>query len=175
MDLMELMGVSWAWAPSDRFTAAVSCRSFCRVPEPCALTSPHQPGPGRAAPGLLQRAVDGPGHLQPLTGQTRHVVGVAEGGVAADLAEDLRAPGPGVLVLLEDEHRRALAHDEPVAAGVEGPGGVLGVVVVRRRRLDGVEARHGDRRYGGVGRPRDAHVGAALGDGVEAVADRVEP
>src|SRR5690606_18471988 len=50
-----------------------------------------------------------------------------------------------------------------------------GVVVVRRRRLDGVEARHGDRRYGGVGRPRDAHVGAALGDGVEAVADRVEP
>ena len=38
MDLIELIGVSYACAPSDRLTAAVSCRSFCLVPEPCALT-----------------------------------------------------------------------------------------------------------------------------------------
>ncbi|CAM5567635.1 hypothetical protein SGLAM104S_09778 [Streptomyces glaucescens] len=48
------------------------------------------------------------------------------------------------------------------------------VVVVRRRRLDGVEARHGDRRDRRVRRPGDADVGPAVLDGVEGVAHRVE-
>ncbi|KUL54469.1 hypothetical protein ADL22_03160 [Streptomyces sp. NRRL F-4489] len=38
MDLMELMGTAWACGPRARLNAAVSWRSCCRVPEPCALT-----------------------------------------------------------------------------------------------------------------------------------------
>ena len=37
IDLIELTGVRYAWSPRLRLNAAVSCRSFCLVPEPCAL------------------------------------------------------------------------------------------------------------------------------------------
>src|SRR5919202_152921 len=47
------------------------------------------------------------------------VEGVVRGPVAGDAAEDLRAAGLGVLGAFEHEHRRALAHDEAVAARVE--------------------------------------------------------
>ncbi len=38
IDLIELTGVRYACWPRADLNAAVSCRSFCRVPEPCALT-----------------------------------------------------------------------------------------------------------------------------------------
>ena len=39
----------------------------------------------------------------------------------SDLAQDRGPAGEGVLPLLEHQHRRALAHDEPVAVDVERP------------------------------------------------------
>ena len=47
----------------------------------------------------------------------------------------LRAAGAGVLLGLEDDDRRALAHDEAVAVDVVGARGVRGVVVALRERL----------------------------------------
>ena len=52
----------------------------------------------------------------------------------------------------------------PSRSGVEGPGGVGGVVVVRGGGLDRVEAGHGDRGDRRVRGAGDAHVGPALLD-----------
>ena len=79
------------------------------------------------------------------------------------------------LHLLEHEHRAALAHHEAVAVAVEGPRGVLGVVVALRGRLDRVEAGHRDRRDRRLRGAGDHHVGLAVLDHLVRVADRVDP
>src|SRR2546422_6176144 len=49
--------------------------------------------------------------------------------------------GERARTLLEHEHRRPLAHHEPVARGVERPRGVRGVVVAGAHRPDHTECR----------------------------------
>jgi hypothetical protein len=73
------------------------------------------------------------------------VIGVARQAIAQHLGIDLRAARLGVLVFLQHDDARALAHDEAVAVGVIGAAGGLGVVgALGRQRLAGVEP--GDRR-----------------------------
>src|SRR5690606_15291841 len=59
--------------------------------------------------------------------------------------------------------------------GVEGAGGVFGVVVVGAGGLDRVEAGGRDRRQRGVGGPGDHDVRVAVLDQPHAVAHGVEP
>src|SRR5258708_6631641 len=53
----------------------------------------------------------------------RNVVGVAVGGVTADLCDDLRAALDCGVALLEDKRRRSLRHHESIALLVEGTAG----------------------------------------------------
>ncbi len=57
------------------------------------------------------------------------VVGVARQAVADDFGVDLRAARLGVLVFLEHDHARALAHHEAVAVLVVGAAGAGRLVV----------------------------------------------
>ena len=59
----------------------------------------------------------------------RHVIGVARQAVADHLGVDLRAARLGVLIFLEHDDARALAHDEAVAVLVIGAAGLFGLVV----------------------------------------------
>ena len=57
------------------------------------------------------------------------VIGVARQAVADHLGIDFRAARLGVLIFLEHDDARALAHDEAVAVLVVGAAGLLGLVV----------------------------------------------
>src|SRR5690606_22159016 len=67
------------------------------------------------------------------------VVGVGGHAAAYQLGVDLGAAGLGVLLGLEDQHGRALAHDEAVAVDGIGARGGGRVVVATRQRLHGGE------------------------------------
>ena len=73
-------------------------------------------GQAHAAHGALARGSD-------------HVIAVGIGGVADDLAIDLRPAGLGALHLLQDQHARAAGDDEAVAGLVIGAAGDGGAVV----------------------------------------------
>ena len=64
--------------------------------------------------------------------------------VPRHLGVDLGAAGLRVLQLLEHEHGARLAHDEAVAAGVEGAGRMLGIVVSLRESAHRGEAGDAD-------------------------------
>jgi hypothetical protein len=68
IDLIELIGVRRACSPRLRLTAAVSCRSFCLVLEPCALTYPTSsaPTPARASAVVMDRAISTPSVVSPV-------------------------------------------------------------------------------------------------------------
>ena len=79
------------------------------------------PDVARLETGVVERephARDRPGTARRGRGD---VVGVGVARRPEDLAEDRRPARLGVLPLLQHEHRRALAHDEAVAVGVERP------------------------------------------------------
>ena len=106
-------------------------------------------------------------------GGLRDVVGVADGGVAADLGEDLRPARLRVVGAFQHEDAGAFAHDEPIAFGVEGPGGGGGQLVACRERASSGEAGHGhlaDRRFGAAG---EHDVGVAAADRFGGEAERV--
>ncbi len=103
------------------------------------------------------------------------MVRVAAAGEAGDLAVDVRAARQRALQLLQDQHRAALAHHEPVAVAVERARGVLRVVVAGGGGLDRVEAGHRDRGDRRLRRAGDDDVGLAVLDQVVGVADRVDP
>ncbi len=60
------------------------------------------------------------------------VIGVAVGGIAANLGEDVCAARDRGLALLEDECGGALCHHESVAQLVEGAARFLGLIVAGR-------------------------------------------
>ena len=62
--------------------------------------------------------------------------------VSEELGVDPRAARAGVLQLLENEDRGALAHHEAVARPVERPRGPAGVVVAARQRSHRAEPGH---------------------------------
>ena len=102
------------------------------------------------------------------------VIGVARQAVADDLGIDLRAARLGVLIFLEHDDARALAHDEAVAVLVVGAAGLLGPVVeahVERARLgEAGDAERIDRRFGTAG---EHDVGVVVLDHPRRVADRM--
>jgi hypothetical protein len=57
------------------------------------------------------------------------VEGVIGGPVAGDLSVDACASGDGVVPAFEHEHAGALAHDEAIAAAIEGSARELGIVL----------------------------------------------
>ena len=77
------------------------------------------------------------------------------GGLAASphVAQNLRAPSPGVIGILQDERGRALRHDEAIAVLREGPGGAGGRIVLGRQRR---QKRETDDRFF-LDRPIGAH------------------
>ena len=115
------------------------------------------------------------GHFRTVGTQAGHVVRVAAVRVARDLAVDVRAARLRGVELLEDEDRGALPHHEAVAVAVERAGGVLGVVVPPRGRLDRVEAGHRDRRDPRLGGAGDDDVRLSVLDQLVPVADAVDP
>ncbi len=102
------------------------------------------------------------------------VIGVARQAVADHLGIDLRAARLGVLIFLEHDHARALAHDEAVAVPVVGPAGFLRLVVeigAERARLgEAGDADRADRRFGAAG---EHDVGIVRRDHPRRVADRM--
>ena len=68
--------------------------------------------------------------------------GVAGHAVADHLRVDVGAALEGVSKLLQHQHPAALAHHETVAAGVERPAGLLGLVVAGGECPQGREGRH---------------------------------
>ena len=82
----------------------------------------------------------------------------------------------GDLGRLEDEQRRALAHDEPVAAAVERPRGRAGVVVgPGRQRPDDVERPERQRAQRDLDAARDRGVDPALAQVAHRLAERDRP
>ena len=96
------------------------------------------------------------------------VEGVVGGAVARDAREDRRPASLRVLLALEHEHARALAHDEAVALRVEG----LGDALARQRAhaLEGGDAQPGE---GGLGASGDDGVDLAAHDHPGGLADGV--
>ena len=104
----------------------------------------------------------------------RDVVGVAGGAVPGELGVDLRAARLRVLLGLEDQHRRALAHHESVAVGVERTARLLrSVVEVGGKRLLLHEAAYGELHYDRLAATGHDDVGTAGADEVERKAERV--
>ena len=68
--------------------------------------------------------------------------GVARHAVAHDFRQDGSAAPQGKAQFLQDEDARALADDEAVAVAVEGPAGLLRLVVARGKRAHGSEPAH---------------------------------
>ena len=92
---------------------------------------------------------------------------------AGQLGVDVGAAGLGVLELLEHQAAGALADHEAVAAGVERPRGVRGIVVARAESAGGGEAGHADRADGRLAAAGEHHVGVAAADDAGGVADGV--
>src|SRR5690606_35718936 len=102
-----------------------------------------------------------------------HVVRVAAHAEADQLAVDARTARLGLVVVLEHEDARAVAHDEAVAALVPGPRGLLRLVVAGRQRLHRAEAAQRGRRGRVLGAAGDHRVGLAVLDHAHRQADVV--
>src|SRR5439155_20341914 len=85
-------------------------------------------------PGVLEGDGPRPTGFASVGPRLDHVVGVRCGAVAHELGIRLGTAGASDLLGLEYEQGRALAHDEPVALGVEWPAGVSRVVVMAIRQ-----------------------------------------
>ncbi len=127
----------------------------------------------RLETGLLERHLHGAGlRLAGLVRQ-RHVEGVRAHAGAGQLGVDAGAAGLGVLEALEHQATGALADHETVAAGVEGPRGMLRVVVAQAERAGGGKAGHADRAHGRLAAAGEHHLGVAVADDARRVADGV--
>ena len=122
MDLVELISASRARSsPSAFLMASVSSLSFRGVPVPWALMYSVRLGAQPASCMARHMACAPP----TASGMRRgDVIGVAGVAVAHDLGIDLRAARLGVLIFLQHEDARALAHDKALPARVEGQGGL---------------------------------------------------
>src|SRR3984893_6047731 len=109
---------------------------------------------GSVLASALHRAQDAPPRSIAVGGGLRDVRGVGGRTVAGYLRVDASAPPARVLVFLEDDNARTLAHHEPVAVLVERTRGPFRLIVARRQRLHGIErgdADVRDRRLGATG------------------------
>src|SRR5690606_11357589 len=100
-----------------------------------------------------------------------HVVRVAAHAETDQLAVDARAARHGLVVVLEHEDARAIAHDEAVAALVPRPRSLLRFVVAGRQRFDRAEAAQRSRRSRVFGAAGDHRVGLAVLDHAHRQAD----
>ena len=121
---------------------------------------------GRLPAGVAQREPDRA--RRALARGRGDVVGVGGGGVAGQPAEDRRAAPSRHRLGLEQQHARALAEDEAVAALVERARDAE-----RGGRPHAVEAGARERRHPGVGTAHEAGVGVAVAHEPVARADRV--
>ncbi len=104
------------------------------------------------------------------------MVGVARHAVAQDFRVYLRAPRHCVLVFFQNDHPRALTHDEPVTVGVVGTARFGWIVCpLRGQRLAGVEPGDPDFADRGLGAARDHHVRRPVLDHPRRVADGMRP
>ena len=128
----------------------------------------------RRHPGVFEGQGDGPRAARPFRVGGGEVVGVAGRAVAGELGVDPRAARYRFVPVLEDEDRRALAHQEAVAVLVERPRRELGPVVEggaeRLQPAERADRELGDRRLGSA---RDDRVAAARADEIECLTDRV--
>ena len=126
------------------------------------------------SPAFLQRHAHRQLGAAALRMRRGDVIGVAGQAVADDLGVDFRAARLGMLIFLEHDDARALAHDEAFAVLVVGPAGLLGPVVeggVERARLGKAgDAERVDRALRAAG---EHDVGIAVLDHPRGVADRV--
>ena len=102
------------------------------------------------------------------------VIGVARQAIADHFGIDFRAARLGMLIFLEHDHARALAHDEAVAVLVIGAAGLFRLVVesgAERARLG--EAGDADRADGRFGAAGQHDVGIVVLDHPRRVADRM--
>ena len=94
-----------------------------------------------------------------------HVVGVTRKAITDDLGVDLRSAGFRMLIFLEDDDPRPLAHDEAVAVPVVGPAGLFRLIVEvgaeRTRLREAGDADRADRRLGAA---REHDVGVVVAD-----------
>jgi len=129
---------------------------------------------GRGHPRLAQRHAHRQLRALALRMRRGDVIGVARQTVTDYLGIDLRAARLGVLIFLEHDHPRALAHHEAVTVLVIGAAGLFGAVVhaaVERARLR--EARHAERIDRALRTARQHDVGVVVADHPRRVADRM--
>ena len=93
----------------------------------------HVADRGGGEPGVVERELHARGRAFAAGRRRGDVVRVGVAAVADDLAVDVRTAGDGAVPTLEHERRRAFAHHESVAVGVERPRRVLGIVVAAAR------------------------------------------
>ena len=80
-----------------------------------------------------------------------------------------------MLLGLDDHHRTGLAEDEPVAVGVERPGGCRGIVIAGRHRAHHRERRDRQRLDYTLDAAADGDVGVTHNDVTPGVGDRLRP
>ena len=101
------------------------------------------------------------------------MVRVVRGAVAEHLGVDRGATRPRRLELLDDEHARALAHDEAGPRRVEGPRRARRVLVLGDEPAHGAEPGQDQRVHAGLGAAGEHGVGVAAAHELGRLADRV--
>ena len=128
----------------------------------------------RLQPCILQRRAHGAFATLAVLGRRGDVVGVAGQAVAFHLGINLRAARLGMFVILKHDNTRALAHDKPVAVGVIGAAGRLGIVrAFGGQRLAGIETGDTDLANRRFRTARDHHIRVAELDQPRGVANRM--
>ncbi len=114
---------------------------------------------GRNA-GLRQSRQHRPARTIAVLGTCGHVVGVRGGAVTDEFGKRSGTAGKSMVQRFDHQHAGAFAHDETIAAGVEGAGGFFRPVAeaggecARRRK-----ATEADLVDAGLRAPADCHIG----------------
>jgi len=126
----------------------------------------------RFDPCIIEGDGRGPRSLAPVGSRLDHVMGIGRRAVAEELGVGRGPPPFRDLGILEHDERGTFAHDEPVALGVERPGGVGRIIVVTtRQRADDVECAERQRRQGDLAAAGDRRVDPAGTQVAERLAD----
>ena len=114
------------------------------------------------------------GHFQAIFTGDDHVIGLAGGGVAGNFGIDSRLAFLGMRSRFQDERPSAFSHDKTVPQSIEGPRGLLRVIVeFGREGAQGTKSGEDERGNAGVGSYSDYDIGPALADRVERLSERV--
>ena len=127
-------------------------------------------------PGLAERHAHRIFGAHPVGVRSGDVIGVARQAVSDHLGINGRAARLGMLIFLQHDNARALAHDEAVAVPVIGAAGLLGPVVIAHVQGAGLgETGNPDRADGRLGAARDHDVGIVVANHPRRIPDRVRP